>query len=312
MKNILFLTLLIITTPIAAFAYSTDGSGACSFHSGVNCSAGSHTDGSTICNDGWVDSSVKYYEVQECRDNSMMQCPTPHLSGYSEYSSCESIQNECTRYDEQRKQICIVSGRPSDSESCQPLACEEYDICRDEVKQNKDLIKSHDQCLDTAVSIAEAEFERQQEMNRINDILLQDALKEAACGSFAYYSKSDEKCYCDAGYEVNTITGQCSFKTVQVPEQPVFTAPASVKETLPAVPVPVKTDFVLNEENSDTIDSDMETKRAQRIEEIQNSLSSSSSETDNPDLVEKVQEDTNQKVGIFTKIVNFLSKFKFW
>ena len=39
------------------------GSGACSWHGGVSCGAGSDWDGSVICKDGWRDSSVDYSDV---------------------------------------------------------------------------------------------------------------------------------------------------------------------------------------------------------------------------------------------------------
>ncbi len=48
-------------------------SGACSYHLGVNCSAGPHYDGSVTCNDGWNDSSVKYRDMIECQTAS--SCP---------------------------------------------------------------------------------------------------------------------------------------------------------------------------------------------------------------------------------------------
>ncbi|KKK57345.1 hypothetical protein LCGC14_3055410 [marine sediment metagenome] len=38
----------------------TSSSGACSGHGGVNCAAGPDTDGSVICTDGWLGSSVTY------------------------------------------------------------------------------------------------------------------------------------------------------------------------------------------------------------------------------------------------------------
>lgn len=44
-------------------------SGACSWHIGVDCSAGADYDGSVICKDGWRDSSVSY------RDNCATTCP---------------------------------------------------------------------------------------------------------------------------------------------------------------------------------------------------------------------------------------------
>ncbi|MBF0291968.1 MAG: fibronectin type III domain-containing protein, partial [Nitrospinae bacterium] len=47
------------------------GQGACSDHGGVNCSAGQDSDGSVICNDGWLDSTVQY----SC-SNSSLPAPT--------------------------------------------------------------------------------------------------------------------------------------------------------------------------------------------------------------------------------------------
>ncbi len=46
------------------FAFAT--SGACSSHSGVNCSAGPGLGGKVICNDGWIDSSVYYISMDKC------------------------------------------------------------------------------------------------------------------------------------------------------------------------------------------------------------------------------------------------------
>lgn len=49
-------------------------SGACSYHSGVNCSAGANFDGKVICNDGWSNSSVYFSDASECQ-NSGDSCP---------------------------------------------------------------------------------------------------------------------------------------------------------------------------------------------------------------------------------------------
>jgi len=45
-------------------------SGACSYHGGVDCSAGADYDGSVICNDGNRDSSVLYTNMESCRSTS--------------------------------------------------------------------------------------------------------------------------------------------------------------------------------------------------------------------------------------------------
>jgi len=59
-----FIAVSLFLTPLTSLA--TNGSGACSWHGGVDCSAGTDRDGSVICNDGWRGSSVKYSDVAEC------------------------------------------------------------------------------------------------------------------------------------------------------------------------------------------------------------------------------------------------------
>lgn len=65
MKKILSLLTAIISCAIISPVLAT--SGACSYHYGVNCSAGSDYDGSVICNDGNRDSSVLFSSMVECR-----------------------------------------------------------------------------------------------------------------------------------------------------------------------------------------------------------------------------------------------------
>ena len=45
-------------------------SGCCSGHGGVNCSAGSQSNGNVICNDGWRGSSCSYSEMVMCGGSS--------------------------------------------------------------------------------------------------------------------------------------------------------------------------------------------------------------------------------------------------
>jgi hypothetical protein len=58
----LFLTAIFFLFIPLSFATS----GACSGHGGVNCSTGSDSDGSVICNDGWTGSSVEYSSMSMC------------------------------------------------------------------------------------------------------------------------------------------------------------------------------------------------------------------------------------------------------
>lgn len=66
MKKLFFAAVLTLLMPTTSLAYG--GSGACSWHGGVNCSAGSSITGSVICRDGWQDSTVSFNTV--CSDSS--------------------------------------------------------------------------------------------------------------------------------------------------------------------------------------------------------------------------------------------------
>lgn len=76
MKKILILIALTLLTQNISFATS----GACSYHSGVNCSAGASYTGKVQCNDGWINSSVYFSDAQECKISSCV---------YPTYSSCD-------------------------------------------------------------------------------------------------------------------------------------------------------------------------------------------------------------------------------
>lgn len=76
MKKTLLLLSILLTIPSLSFATS----GACSYHNGVNCSAGASYTGKVQCNDGWINSSVNFSEAQECK---VSHC------NYPTYSSCD-------------------------------------------------------------------------------------------------------------------------------------------------------------------------------------------------------------------------------
>ena len=70
-QNTLVKTLLVFSAcSFLLFTFGTpvlasSGSGACSWHGGVNCNVGSDWDGSVICRDGWRGSSVDFDDVCE-------------------------------------------------------------------------------------------------------------------------------------------------------------------------------------------------------------------------------------------------------
>jgi hypothetical protein len=64
MKNFLVSLGILCSMFFALPALAT--SGACSSHGGVDCSAGPDSDGSVICVDGWLNSSVSYSSMKKC------------------------------------------------------------------------------------------------------------------------------------------------------------------------------------------------------------------------------------------------------
>ena len=66
-------------------------SGTCSYHGGVDCSAGEDTDGSVICNDGWTESSVLYSDMSSCGSDAwtrLMMYPIDPMT-----KACSNVPN---------------------------------------------------------------------------------------------------------------------------------------------------------------------------------------------------------------------------
>lgn len=71
------LRVFIVSAILSTITVSFAASGACSGHGGVNCSAGSDTDGSVICVDGWENSSVSYASMVKCQGYSVSEPTRP-------------------------------------------------------------------------------------------------------------------------------------------------------------------------------------------------------------------------------------------
>ncbi len=105
---------LIITSCLALIlisqinvSYAT--SGACSYHGGVNCSAGASDDGNAICNDGFI-SSTSYYYTNECNAGDMCssEYSSQQLNTYQNYTEVQRIiikKNIDQKIDSINKQI---------------------------------------------------------------------------------------------------------------------------------------------------------------------------------------------------------------
>lgn len=81
-KYLSVLPVMIFSSLVFIPASVSATSGACSYHNGVNCSAGASYAGNVQCNDGWINSSVYFSDAQECKVT-VPACP------YPTYSQCD-------------------------------------------------------------------------------------------------------------------------------------------------------------------------------------------------------------------------------
>lgn len=113
-------------------------SGACSSHSGVNCSAGADFDGSVICNDGWHDSSVAYSSMQSCKMVSSPQCTSPYGYGCTTQSDLDSLKKSISSM----QAITGMTGSPLD-----PSQQNEISQCEDQIQSYAKQTAAYDKCM---------------------------------------------------------------------------------------------------------------------------------------------------------------------
>ncbi len=113
----------------STYPYSLYSSGACSYHGGVDCSAGPHFDGSAICNDGWVDSSVFYSNIEKCKysevgEKAIWEVYIDTLDAYiSEFSTGINLINadDKVTYEEAIDMLALIQSRIDQARSDRDL-----------------------------------------------------------------------------------------------------------------------------------------------------------------------------------------------
>lgn len=98
MKKIILIFLSLFFIFLLNYDNTNASSGACSWHDGVNCTDSPNYDGKVICNDGWINSSVFFYDVDECKIS-------PQICSYPIQPSCSL--NEI----EKQKENALASNR---------------------------------------------------------------------------------------------------------------------------------------------------------------------------------------------------------
>lgn len=67
MRKTLLISSIILLSILLFTPFTEASAGACSDHDGVNCAIGPDQDNSAICNDYWHDSTVNYWDLEECK-----------------------------------------------------------------------------------------------------------------------------------------------------------------------------------------------------------------------------------------------------
>jgi len=150
-QNWIIILLLLLALSFPATSYAT--SGACSYHSGVNCSVRSF-DGYAVCYDGFV-SSVPYYDMVECA------CVYPSKYGYSCTTDIdyELLEMELTAELKKKYEKVFLKGYHFKSE------VEEYEQmehrnrllliqCQGEVWEYQQAMREYDLCYDIRYSVS--------------------------------------------------------------------------------------------------------------------------------------------------------------
>jgi hypothetical protein len=203
MKKKYLILIALSLIPISASATS----GACSYHNGVNCSAGADYNGKVQCNDGWVNSSVYYSDTDECKLNLNNICPLPYIYGATDISMCDQYQKNCNDTNKGIYNATLMSGgNPTLSQSCP-----EADQCRKDVALNTSAIRIFNQCLET---FKQTQVDTAQIKKENADILLKQTIQknlDLLCqrdNGENSYSKNGS-CHCSDGYFFNKKSNIC-------------------------------------------------------------------------------------------------------
>ena len=187
------------------------GSGACSYHGGVNCYAGADLDGSVVCNDGWRDSKVWYSDVIECSDT----CMKGYMQEYTD-TILKCLQERTTtdsRLLQQRN--ALVNARFN---GVYQLNAEQLSYL---TQEQLNAVNAHDAAkiltlLSSVVAELQANSRTCDQLTSIKSAFCLDLLPpsdpEQLCkkdyGPYSYFSLG--LCYCLPGYVFDSNSVQCS------------------------------------------------------------------------------------------------------
>ncbi len=168
--------------------------GACSSHDGVSCVVGADLDGSVICNDGWSDSEVSFYEADECHT-----CVRPSSTG------CKN-END---YGALRVKLNFQGGYLGSSASYQSALSK----CRNEIDSYQRLLDEYNECVSTSDYSSGSE----QGTYSFDYSAYKEAFMKEQMGKWCIDNYGDESnydyenniCFCSEGFITSRVSNQC-------------------------------------------------------------------------------------------------------
>jgi len=237
-----------ILFPLSVFATY----GACSYHKGVNCAAGPDINGGVICNDGWKESSVYYYDSIACEnyDSCKYSLDYSGLVCYSE-NDYQGILNQKEQALNESKQSSLANGLAGSSVVSEVINSvnSQYALklgsCRSSLNLIEAVEQQYNQCLDSRYKKEVEAYNRQVAYRKLQQIEAEKSTTEqkqlsdfvegleyciSIFGSNGWYDQKSNNCTCVPSYQLDSNRKCQEIKPIT---KPVIT------ETTPIVtPVP--------------------------------------------------------------------------
>lgn len=195
--QLLFLTVIFLLFTQPGGVYAT--SGACSYHTGVNCFAGPSYYGNVICNDGWINSSVLFSDTDECK--AVDTCPgiIYDLVCMNESDYARVQERVDGMRGRQRAMLSNTGQLGSGNDNSKTIGQDQLDSCRKAIGLYNAMVASREQCLNS---------QQQQHIQRL------EKDRQSQCsvlhGNDSFYNENKSRCECRDGYAPDSSpTFQC-------------------------------------------------------------------------------------------------------
>ena len=261
-----FAIIFILFSPRTSFATS----GECSYHGGVDCSAGPSISGNAQCNDGWI-SSVLYSETDECQSddfNPYSVCGSSIPQMLCSTSTLQSYQNLLN----QSIQSCeTLNARIGSSAICSNSSLtSEIQTCQQDIQTYQQWEQSYNSCIATAKNYMTAEYQAalaascdsQHYISGNQCLALPANAHSNSSGGYQCntgYQNSNGVCVpplnsfvvngidlCNIGYIANPYHQCVPAQTLPATTSNFESLPSSTAAASPTSSAPVKTSFVVN------------------------------------------------------------------